>query len=84
MGKAGYDDVERLARGIAGAGESLAGVVLERDMAKSLGHALRLRMPGKTLLCVDRVRLHPGDYLDVGNPVGGALPVVVKTLILSR
>ena len=84
MGKTGYDDVERLARGIAGAGESLAGVVLERDMAKSLGHALRLRMPGKTLLCVDRVRLHPGDYLDVGNPVGGALPVVVKTLILSR
>ena len=31
-----------------------------------------------------RVRLKNGDYLDVGNPIGPALPVVVKTLILER
>ena len=28
--------------------------------------------------------LKEGDYLDVGTPVGPAIPVVVKTLILSR
>jgi hypothetical protein len=25
-----------------------------------------------------------GSYLDIGEPIGGALPVVVKTLVLSK
>lgn len=59
-------------------------LTLEPDMAKALGQALALRMPpGRPLLCLDRLRLEDGSYLDVGAPVGPALPVVIKTLILA-
>ena len=65
-------------------GETLI-LALEQDMAKALGQCLALRL-GKDakILCVDRVRLEPESYLDVGAPVGPALPVVVKTLVLNR
>ena len=33
---------------------------------------------------IDRVRLGPESFLDVGAPIGPALPVVVKTLVLGR
>lgn len=60
-------------------------VALEADMAKALGHALALRLPGdRSILCIDRVQLTDGSYLDVGAPIATALPVVVKTLILNR
>ena len=55
------------------------------DMAKALGVQLALILgQKKEILCIDRVRLGEGDYLDVGAPVGPALPVVVKTLVLGR
>ena len=54
------------------------------DMAKALGQALALRLePDRPLLCLDRLALEEGTYLDVGQPLGPALPVVMKTLILS-
>ena len=60
-------------------------IALQADMAKALGNALKLRMPeGTPILCIDRVVLPPQSYLDIGAPVGPALPVVVKTLILER
>jgi ethanolamine utilization protein EutA len=60
-------------------------VCLEWDMAKALGHSLCLRLPpGTPCLCIDRVRLSEDSFLDIGQPVGPALPVVVKTLILSK
>ena len=60
-------------------------VALKADMAKALGHCLALRtQENRPILCIDRVGLRDGDYLDVGNPVGPALPVVVKTLVLGR
>ena len=59
-------------------------LVLEEDAAKALGQLLALHLgPGAKILCMDRVRLQEGSFLDVGAPVGPALPVVVKTLILS-
>ena len=60
-------------------------IALEQDMAKALGQILALRL-GKdaAVLCIDRVKLQEESYLDVGAPVGPALPVVVKTLILSK
>lgn len=59
-------------------------LALEADMAKALGHALSLRLgSGTPILCIDRVRLESGSYLDVGAPIGTALPVVIKTLILN-
>ena len=58
---------------------------MEGDMAKALGNCLSLLLPREMpILCIDRVRLRQGDYLDVGAPVGPALPVVVKTLVLQR
>lgn len=57
---------------------------MEQDMAKALGQLLALRLPRDFgILCIDRVRLREGSYLDVGAPVGPALPVVVKTIVFS-
>ncbi len=73
---------EKIARGVDG---RPVYVCVETDMAKALGHCLILRLPPDTpCLCLDRIRLTEGSFLDVGAPVGPALPVVVKTLVLSR
>ena len=58
---------------------------LEQDMAKALGQAMALRLGRDAeILCIDRIRVHPGDYLDVAAPVGPAFPVVVKTVVLQK
>jgi ethanolamine utilization protein EutA len=60
-------------------------LALEQDMAKALGQALSLHLaPDRPVLCLDRLRLEESSYLDVGTPIGPALPVVIKTLILER
>ena len=60
-------------------------LALEEDMAKALGQCLALRLGRDAkILCIDRVYLDEESYLDVGTPVGPALPVVVKTLVLNR
>ena len=60
-------------------------VCLEQDAAKALGQALALILPPeRPVLCIDRVRLTPSSYLDIGTPTGPALPVVVKTLAFQR
>ena len=82
----GYGQVAAMAEELAAAfGSHPVYLALQEDMAKALGQQLALRL-GKTaqILCLDRVKLKSGDYLDVGAPVGPALPVVIKTLILSR
>jgi ethanolamine utilization protein EutA len=85
VGSPDYEVVSRMAQAIADSMAGKAGYIcLQADMAKALGHALALRLPeGNPCLCIDRVALTAGDYLDVGQPVGPALPVVVKTLVLS-
>ena len=58
---------------------------IQQDMAKALGQALAVRLPKEAaVLCIDRVRVGEGCYLDIGAPVGSALPVVVKTLVISK
>ena len=70
---------------VQGFGEYPVLVCLEQDMAKALGQRLALLLPAnRAILCIDRVKLAPESYLDVAAPVGPALPVVVKTLILER
>ena len=60
-------------------------LALEQDMAKALGQLLALKLGKEAkILCIDRVRLEEGSFLDVAAPVGPALPVVVKTLVLSN
>ncbi len=59
-------------------------IAAEADMAKALGQILALRLgPTTPILSIDRVKLEEGSYLDVGEPVGPALPVVVKTLVIK-
>ncbi len=79
-----YATVRDLAGAIAaGVGSQRVMVVLEQDMAKALGQAIALALPpDRPCLCIDRVRLQEGSFLDVGTPVGPALPVVIKTLVL--
>lgn len=80
-----YSEIGRLAQAISDGMEEPLLVAVEQDMAKALGQALALRRkPGTACLCIDRVALEDGSFLDVGSPVGPALPVVVKTLILNR
>ena len=80
-----YGEICALADRLAAQLRGEALIALEADAAKALGHALALRLPkDRPILCMDRLRLNLGDYLDVGAPVGPALPVVVKTLILQQ
>ena len=72
---------EKIAQGTAG---KPVFVCLETDMAKALGQKLSLLQPHVSCLCIDRVKLQQESFLDVGMPIGPALPVVVKTLILQN
>ena len=77
-----YRRIAALAEAITGgAGEGALYVAVETDMAKALGQALQLRRKAPCL-CIDRIGLEPESYLDIGEPVGPCLPVVIKTLVL--
>ena len=52
------------------------------DMAKALGQALALRT-NRGILSIDGIDPDEGSYLDVGAPIGPALPVVIKTIVFS-
>ena len=86
-----YRQVCALADALTGASAALPEgapllVLTEQDYAKVLGQALRRRLHGRPVLCIDGIQVEEGDYLDLGNPILGgiALPVVVKTLIFGR
>ena len=53
---------------------------------KELGEAFvsTVLLDDQTEVLHDRVKVSEGSYLDVGAPVGPALPVVVKTLVLGK
>lgn len=77
----GYGQLQQLAEDILrGAQDKEVFVCTQQDMAKALGQVLALR--GKPCLCLDNLQLQPDTYLDIGTPVGPALPVVIKTLVL--
>ena len=81
-----YGQVQTLAHTILeGIGQRPVYICLEADMAKALGNCLCLQLPqDRPCLCIDRVKLTGEAFLDIGQPVGPAFPVVVKTLILSE
>ena len=83
---ASYAQITSLAQQLSkGIGNRPVCICLEADMAKALGQKLSLLLPKDTpCLCIDRVHLAQNSYLDIGLPVGPALPVVIKTLILSQ
>lgn len=80
-----YSRVVELAEELLASGAGPYYVCLEQDMAKALGQAMAVRA-GKeaAILCIDRIRVGEGAFLDIGTPVGPAIPVVVKTLILGH
>ena len=59
-------------------------IAVESDMGKALGQAVGARLPNTPLICLDRVHLPNGAYLDIGAPIadGQVLPVVIKTLVV--
>lgn len=80
-----YENVSRLAEVVTQAVTGDVLVCLESDMAKALGQNICLRLPPeRACLCIDRVQVSEESFLDIGNPVGPALPVVVKTLVLEK
>lgn len=80
-----YHQVAELAEAISRQAGNAVLVCLEQDMAKALGQALAARLPRDTpILCIDGVRAGDGSFLDVGSPVLGAMPVVVKTLVTEQ
>lgn len=81
---AGYEQVAALAEKISAAGLKELFLCLEGDMAKALGQRLSLMLGATPCLCIDRVQLAGECFLDIGKPVGPALPVVVKTLVLEN
>ena len=79
-----YTAIEQLAEDLSKRKERPMILCMEQDMAKALGQMLALRLGRQTpILCIDRVRLRPGSFLDIGAPVENAIPVVVKTLVLG-
>ena len=61
-------------------------IVLEEDMGKALGLALRrFAGPDTEIVCIDGIHVEDGDYIDIGKPMGEGrvMPVVVKTLVFG-
>lgn len=84
MGNPSYQQLSALAGELAQLPQPIY-LCLEQDMAKALGQALALRLgTNAAILCIDRIRVRAGDYLDVGEQRGPAFPVVVKTLVLQK
>ncbi len=80
-----YREIARMAECILSQMQPPILLCLQQDMAKALGQALAVRLPKDAgVLCIDRIRVEEGSFLDVGAPVGCAMPVVVKTLVLSK
>ena len=80
-----YGQVTHLAEQIADTVQGPVYLCLEQDMAKALGQAIATRLePARPVLCLDRVAPGADSYLDIGAPLGPALPVVVKTLIVGN
>ena len=81
----GYRQIQALAGELAAKAKGAVYILLEQDMAKALGQALAARLPKETpILCLDGLRVAQDSFLDVGLPVGPAIPVVIKTLVFER
>ena len=80
-----YGQIRQLAKTLAQTCPQGVYVCLQQDMAMALGNALSLLLPPQTpILCLDGLAPTGQCYLDVGNPVGPCIPVVIKTLVFER
>jgi len=60
-------------------------VIVEHDFAKALGQTMRNLVQGsKQVICIDKIRVDNGDYVDIGKPIACVVPVVIKTLVFKN
>jgi len=82
-----YEEVKKIANEIIELFEEINGpiiVILENDFAKALGQVISLSLNKKReVICIDKISTKNGDYIDIGLPIGNAIPVVIKTLIYN-
>lgn len=81
----GYGELKLLADQIARLYEGLKSpviVLLKEDFAKALSQMIRIHTTcSKPVICLDQIQFEAGDYIDIGSPVGSAVPVVIKILV---
>ena len=81
-----YVSMKKVAKALAEGGKDLGPVLLvivREDYAKALGLLLQKYSKGQPVICLDRINVAQGDYVDIGKSVAGIVPVVVKTLIFQ-
>lgn len=87
-----FDDMVKIAKGIAYNSEELIRhnlpiiVLIQKDIGKAFGVVLRKFLPSDChILAIDCVNTDDGDFLDIGESVGGgkAVPVSIKKLVFS-
>lgn len=88
-----YKEIDDFAGNIVEAWESVYKenedviIILKEDLGKVLGQCIRAKLNNKNraVICLDSIKVHNGDYIDIGHPIGNGsvLPVVIKTLVLN-
>ncbi|MDO4492425.1 MAG: ethanolamine ammonia-lyase reactivating factor EutA [Clostridia bacterium] len=86
-----YGEIRALAHAVAAATEHTLPkdvpvlAVVEEDIAKALGIALKPLLNGRRYAVIDSVKVEAGDYVDIGRPLmdGLVVPVIVKTLLFG-
>lgn len=87
-----FNDIQELAKAVCEAVKEVVEsrypliIVMENDVGKVLGNAINVMLDHKKeVICIDGIKAHSGDYIDIGEPVAGGqvLPVVIKTLIFN-
>lgn len=59
-------------------------VIVEHDFAKALGQSIKNLLKGsKGIICLDKIKVDNGDYVDIGKAISSVVPVVIKTLIFK-
>jgi ethanolamine utilization protein EutA len=83
-----YETVKKIARGIADYSKNnpdLIIFIIENDCAKAVGQTLQMLLNRSDgIVCIDGISADTGDYIDIGNPVSGVIPAVIKTLAFRK
>jgi ethanolamine utilization protein EutA len=83
-----YEEIKQLAEAIVQVFESVSSgpiiICVTQDFAKALGQTVkRLVKNNRGVISLDQLSVANGEFMDIGKPVAGVVPVVVKTLIFT-